>query len=122
MSKAYGGRASDPYITNNCGLLTKFEPGDVILADKGFPRGEVYEGTIVVTHPFSSKLRPQFTTKEMNETFKVASVRIHVERAIQILKIFEILSPRIPVDLFNYIGAIILVCAVITNPSAPILK
>jgi len=37
ISKCYGGRSSDSFITNDCGFLTKLEPGDQILADKGFP-------------------------------------------------------------------------------------
>ena len=36
ISKAWGGRASDKYITEHCGILKKLLPGDVILADRGF--------------------------------------------------------------------------------------
>ena len=36
ISKPYGGRASDKYITENCGFLDKLVPGDVVLADRGF--------------------------------------------------------------------------------------
>ena len=61
LSCGYGGRASDPFITNNCGILSKFEPGDVILADKGFPNIQVNDGTVVVMPPFASKLRSQFS-------------------------------------------------------------
>ena len=58
----------------------------------------------------------------MNETYKIASVRIHVERVIQRMKIFEILNRRITVDLFSYIDAIVHVIGVITNLSTPVLK
>lgn len=37
VSKCYGGRAGDCFITNDCGLIDLIEPGDVVLADKGFP-------------------------------------------------------------------------------------
>lgn len=37
LSKCYGGRSSDTFITTDCGFLSLLEPGDVILADKGFP-------------------------------------------------------------------------------------
>lgn len=36
ISKGYGGRVSDIFITENCGLLQKLEPQDVVLADRGF--------------------------------------------------------------------------------------
>ena len=36
VSKGWDGRASDKYITENCGLLSHLQPGDQILADRGF--------------------------------------------------------------------------------------
>ena len=32
----WGGRTSDKYITEHCGILDKLLPGDVVLADRGF--------------------------------------------------------------------------------------
>ena len=36
ISESYGGRASDQFITKDCGFLDKIRPGDVVLADRGF--------------------------------------------------------------------------------------
>ncbi|KAL1480255.1 hypothetical protein MTO96_051190 [Rhipicephalus appendiculatus] len=37
VSEVFGGRASETYITANCGLLDLLEKDDLVLADKGFP-------------------------------------------------------------------------------------
>ncbi|KAL3205602.1 hypothetical protein MRX96_011090 [Rhipicephalus microplus] len=37
VSEVFGDRASDTYITTNCGLLDLLEEDDLVLADKGFP-------------------------------------------------------------------------------------
>ena len=36
MSESWGGRVSDKYLTEKCGILDKLLPGDVVLAVRGF--------------------------------------------------------------------------------------
>ena len=38
VSKGFGGRTSDGIVTNSSGFLNLIEPGDEIMADKGFPQ------------------------------------------------------------------------------------
>ena len=40
VSQAWGGRTSDKYLTENCGILNKLLPGDLVLADRGFTIAE----------------------------------------------------------------------------------
>ena len=39
-SKAWGGRTSDKYLTERCGLLNNLKAGDLVLADRGFTISE----------------------------------------------------------------------------------
>ena len=36
VSETWGGRSTDKYITEHCGILDNLLPRDVILADRGF--------------------------------------------------------------------------------------
>ena len=120
VSDSYGGRASDTHISNHCGLAELLEPGDVVLCDKGFPSFKT-DGAIIVTPPRSAPHQVQFSKEQMDETRKIARVRIHVERVIGRLKQFEVFR-SIPVSLFPYIDAIIRFCCVLTNFSPPIIR
>ena len=69
------------------------EVGDLVLADKGFPQivaDANNVGAFVVMPPFKSSIVKQFSDAQNNECYKVASVRVHVERAIRRLKYFKI--------------------------------
>ncbi|KAK8759106.1 hypothetical protein V5799_003262 [Amblyomma americanum] len=116
ISEGFGGRTTDAVITTQGKLLSLLEPGDVILADKGFPgirTGVGAQQATLVMPPFATS--PQFTESEVDATYETASVRIHVERVIQRLKIFQILTNRIPHELAGYVDDILHVVAVITN-------
>jgi hypothetical protein len=94
ISKGWGGRASDKFITEHCGLLTNILPGDVILADRGFNIEESI-GSLGASLkiPAFTKGRDQLTAIEVEKTRHIANVRIHVERVIgSVRQRFTILS------------------------------
>ncbi|CAN7976018.1 unnamed protein product [Ixodes persulcatus] len=123
VSQAYGGRSSDTYITIDSGFLERIEPGDVVLADKGFPgiKAPVESKHGVMVFPPFSKGQLQFTSAEMEMTYQVAKVRIHVERAIQGIKIFNVLNNRVPTELISSMTDIVRICCVLVNLQPPIL-
>lgn len=78
-------------------FLQFVEPGDTVLADKGFPqiKSELLKrNALLVIPPFA--FDPQFSNSEV--TYKIASVRIHVECPIQRIKLCNILK-LIPITL-----------------------
>ncbi|KAM7290352.1 uncharacterized protein ISCGN_026997 [Ixodes scapularis] len=124
VSKIYGGRQSDSHITVNSGFLSLVQPGDVVLSDKGFPsiRTTMAEkGAVLVMPPFSVGGQ-QLSQEDMDNTFHIAQVRIHVERVIQRLKNFHILKHRIPLTLIPQMDQVVQVCSALVNMQTPIIK
>ncbi|KAL4009131.1 hypothetical protein ACER0C_002983 [Sarotherodon galilaeus] len=90
VSNLYGGSASDKAITADCGVLQHLQPGDMVIADKGFTIRDILpEG--VSLNILSFLTNGQFTQEEVNNNRKTSCARIHVERSIQRLKLFSIL-------------------------------
>ncbi|XP_060085335.1 uncharacterized protein LOC132564721 [Ylistrum balloti] len=100
ISDGYGGRASDKIITNTSGFLEKLLHGDIILADRGFDIAEsIAQAGCELKIPAFTKGKPQLSALDVENTRKLAHVRIHVERVIGLLRNkFEILHKTIPID------------------------
>jgi len=119
-SKLYAGSTSDRNVVIHSGLLNCLVPGDAVMAGKGFNIEDLLpDGVKLYIPPF--KDAPQFTSDQVQETFGVARARIHVERAINRIKRFGILS-FIPQSCAPYASEIFQVCASLTNFQAPLLK
>ena len=91
---------SDKYITENCGYLYKLQPGDVVLADRGFNVQEslAYRGA-TLNIPAFTKGKAQLPAVDVEETRKLANVRIHIEHVIPVGAVrqrFQILSTTTP--------------------------
>ncbi|XP_064467724.1 uncharacterized protein LOC135378593 [Ornithodoros turicata] len=123
VSKVYGGRHSDTFITKASGFLHHVQPGDVILSDKGFPsvRADMSDNGAVLIMPPMEK-GGQYSEQDMDDTYRVAQVRIHVERAIQRLKLFNVLNDRVPVTLIPHMNKIIRVCAALVSTQSHIIR
>lgn len=89
----YEGSISDKKLVQISGLLEKLEPGDEIMADKGFLIQDILASLGVHSNvPPLMKSNSQMATEDVIKTKKIALLRIHVERAIGRIKEFHILQ------------------------------
>ena len=74
------------------------------MADKGFDIEELLADKVTLNiPPFLGKKRKQFSVSEVEETRKIALLRIHVKSAIGRLKKFHILEGDLPITLAPFI-------------------
>ena len=91
VSRLYGGHVLDKATTDNCGIMDPLEPGDVAMADKGFDIQDLLvPKRVVLNVPSFLKEKDRLSLEEEAETRRIASVRIHVERAIECVKNYHI--------------------------------
>ena len=87
ISSLYTGCMSDVEITKLSGLLDLLEPGDDVMADKGFTlRKCLAEKNVTLNIPHFLSNKKQFTPSEVQETEQIAKLRIHVERVNRRIK------------------------------------
>lgn len=124
VSDVYGGRASDKAIVEQSNILDRLLPReDAVMVDKGFHIGAACEAKEVemIRPPFASSTE-QMPPDDVARTRCIASARVHVERAIQRMKVFVILEKRLPLTLVPYVDYIMIVIAGLVNLSPPILS
>lgn len=126
ISDAFGGRASDKFITINSTLLDNLKDGDVVLADKGFLiESEVEACGASLKIPSFVRNGNQLHPTEVEDSRHISSIRIHVERVISTLRQkFNICSDIAPMaaiskqnDLFHndLYNVIVFLCCSIVN-------
>ncbi len=100
ISDGWGGRVSDKHLTKNCNILSNLIPGDTILADRGFDIKEsvgLYCAT--VTMPAFTNGKEQLSGIEVEQSRKIANVRIHVEHVIGVIhQKYQILHGTQPME------------------------
>ena len=101
VSKVWGGRVSDKYLTKNCGLLSFLQPGDVILADRGFTvQDSVGLYCAEVKMPPFTRGKKQLSRSDVDKARQLSCVRIHVERVIGVIRQkYTILQSTLPINM-----------------------
>ena len=95
-----GGRTSDKFLTGSCGFLDKLLPVEMVMADRGFTVSEsvgLKQAKLII--PAFTKGKSQLDPIDVEKTRGIASVRIHVERVIGLLRRkYTILEGTLPTD------------------------
>ena len=89
------------------------------MADRGFTIADMLDARGVNLNIPPMKTRDQFTQNELTTTRRIASLRIHVERAIGRIKSFKILED-IPNNMAKIADQIFFVCAMLSNFRSPL--
>ena len=119
LSHGWGGRISDKQLTIESGFLDLLTLGDSILADRGFLIAEEVTtrggGGAVLAIPSFTRGKSQMPAKDVDESRKIAHVRIHVERVIERLKTFKMLNSTIPISQVDLLNDVMIVVSALVN-------
>ena len=123
MSQTYEGSISDRKLVEQSGLLQMLEPGDEVMADKGFLIQDLLAPLGVrLNVPPLLQSNSQMPPEDVAVTKKIAQLRVHVERAIDRVKEFHILQKVLPSSIWDSINEVIFVCCMLTNFSPPLVS
>lgn len=123
LSDAYGGSASDrQVIERSQHILERLDPGDSVMADKGFDIEDILAGYgVSLNIPTFFKKCNQITPSILKKDRVISSKRVHIERVIGLGKTYKIL--RGPFNATETIIAddIIFCCFMLCNFRKPII-
>ena len=111
ISKLFSRSIFDKELTRQSGILELLEPGDSVMADKGFNIEEylIPLGVKLNVPPFL-RGKWQLDHCEVVETRRIESLRTHIERAMERIKNFHIFDRTLPVTLTGIADRMSYVC------------
>ena len=110
VSDLFAGRVSDKKATKMSGLYQLLQAGDSIMADRGFDLDSDLPPGVSLNIPAFMNGKDQLEIFDETETRRIASVRIHVERAIARIKSFRILKTVLPISMAPDLNKIWVIC------------
>jgi hypothetical protein len=113
---------SDKQITKALGFLDLLEPGDVVMADKGFFIEEMLaEKNCILVMPHFLSRNEQFTEDEAKHNKIIANLRVHLERANQQFKEFHLFDYALPLTLAGTANQLWAVACMLKNFQGPLI-
>ena len=123
ISQLYTGSISDREITERSGFLDlSFEANDSVMADKGFTIQDLLPVGVSLNKPPFLGSSAQMPAEDVVKTQEIASLRIHVERAINKIKNFHIWDGVVPLSLLGIVNQMWTICAHLCNVQDPIIS
>ena len=119
VSDGYMGSTSDKIVTDDSGVLNHLKAGDLILADKGFLIHDIMPHGVFLNLPAFLRGKKQFTKAIFSR--KIARSRIHVERAIERMRNYAILT-KVAAKERWYCDVIVQVCGALVNMQSPLIQ
>ncbi|XP_013387706.1 uncharacterized protein LOC106156822 [Lingula anatina] len=122
ISSLFTGCTSDTEITRLSGIIDLLEEGDSVMADKGFTIGSQLKEKKVSLNIPPFRFNSQFTLDQIAHTQEIASLRIHVERAIRRTKEHHLFDSVIPISTAGSINQLWTVACLLTLWRGPLIK
>ena len=123
IGQLYTGSISDREIVERSGFLKlPFSDGDSVMADKGFTIEDILPLGVSLNIPPFLGMYDQMSAEDVIATQEIASLRIHVERAINKVKNFQIFDWVIPLSLFGVVNQMWSVCAMLCSMQDPLIS
>ena len=123
ISSLYTGCMSDVEITKLSGLVDLLEPGDDVMADKGFTiRKLLGEKGVTLNIPEFLSNKRQFTIDEIEHTEQVAKLQIHIERMNRRIKEYHLFDTPIPLSLAGSVNQLWTVACLLALFKGPLVQ
>ena len=123
ISELYAGSISDREIVEKSGILDlPFNEGDDVMADKGFTVEDLLTLGVSLNIPPFLGQSLQMPAEDVVKTQVIASLRIHIERAINKIKNFHIWDRITQLTSFPLVNQMWTVCSFLCNVQNPILS
>ena len=120
----FEGGISDKQIVIESGFLDFIQPGNTVMADRGFQNLEeqfLERGAKLIVPPSMSK-KKSLSLSDEHKTRSIAAARIHIERFNQRMKIFQFVSGTVAQSKLDLLPQAVYVCCFLANFSPNLVE